>query len=58
MEQALGIFQNRVVCRITRRQKMMREEGGRDYPLLPSAMEEVGFEKIGAYIQKRQNMVA
>ena len=37
---------------------MRRREGGWEYPLLASAMEEAGFEEIRFYILKRQNTVA
>ena len=43
---------------ITERQLKIREEGGWKYPPLVVAMEEVGFEEIGDYILKKQNMVA
>ena len=33
-------------------------EGGGGYPPLVAAMAEAGFEEMGVYIKKRQNMVA
>ena len=57
MERALGSFKHGVAMWITGRQPNRREEGGWEYPLLASAMEEAGFGEIGAYILKRQNMV-
>ena len=58
MERDLVSFQYRVARQITGRQPMRREEGGWEYPPLAAAMEEAGFEEIGVYIKKRQNMVA
>ena len=52
-ERAMGSFQYRVVCRITRRQPRRREEGGWDYPPLATAVEEAIFEEIWVYILKR-----
>ena len=54
MKQALESFQHGVTKWITGRQPKRR--GG--YPLLVAAMEELGFEDIGAYILKRHNTVA
>ena len=58
MEQALGDFKHRVARWITGRQPRRREEGGWEYPPLAAAMEEAGFEEMGVYIIKRQNMDA
>ena len=58
MERDLGSFQHRVARRIIGRQSRRREEGGWDCPPLTKAMEDLGFEEIGAYILKIQNTVA
>ena len=56
---ALGIFQHKVNRQITGRKPKRQEVGGGwDYPYLEIAMEEAGFEEMGAYVLKRQNMVA
>ena len=58
MGRSLGGFQHRVARRITGRH-LKRWMGGRwGYPTLDTAMEEVGFEDMGAYVLKRQNTAA
>ena len=58
MGRSLGSFQHGVARMIKERQLKIREEGGWEYPPLAVAMEEVGFEEIGDYILKMQNMIA
>ena len=58
MERALGSFQHRFPRRIARSQTRRKGEGRWEYPPLVAATEEAGFEEIGVYITRRQNMVA
>ena len=58
MGQSLGSFQHGVARHIIGRQLKRREEGGWEYPLLASAMEEVRFEEIGYDFLKSHNTVA
>ena len=58
MGQDLGRFQHRVARQITGRNPKIQEEGGWEYSPLATAMEEVGFEKIGDYILKMKNTFA
>ena len=53
-----GNFQHRVVLRITGRQLRQWEDGSWEYLPLMAAVKDAGFEEIGVYILKRQNMVA
>ena len=58
MGRDLRSFQHRVARWITVRKPNQREHGGWEYPLPETAMEEAGFEDMGAYVLKRQNTVA
>ena len=58
IRRSLGSFQYRVARWITGKHLRQQEEGGREYPTLAAAMEEVGFEEIRVYILKRQITVA
>ena len=55
---ALGGFQHRVFRWITGIQSKRRVDGSWEYPPMETAMEEIGFEDMGEYFLKRQNMVA
>ena len=52
MEWALSSFQHRVAQRLAGRQPRRREERSYEYPLMAAAMEEVGFEEIGVYVNR------
>ena len=58
MGRALGSFQHRFARRIMGIHPRRQEEWGWEYPQLVAVLEEAGFEEIGVYILKRQNMVA
>ena len=58
MERALSSFQLSVLRRLTERQLSRRGYGSWYYLPMAAAMEEAGFEDIGTYIMRRQNMVA
>ena len=58
MERALSSFQHRVARRLTGRKTVWMGEVIWKYYPLAAAMEEEGFEEIGFYITRRQNMVA
>ena len=58
MGRSLGSFQHGVARWITGGHKNIQEEGGCECLPLVAAMEEAGFEEIGAYILKKQNTVA
>ena len=58
MGRGLGNFQHSVARRIIGRQPKEHVDGGWDFPPMDTAMEEACFEEIGAYVLKRQNMVA
>ena len=53
-----GEFQHRVSMRIIRKQTKRRVYGSWEYPPPETEMEEAGFEEMGAYVPKRQNIVA
>ena len=57
MERALSSFHHRVAQRLIRRQKRRQEGGSWYYPPLAVSMAEAGFENIGTYVKRRQNMV-
>ena len=57
MGRVVVIFQYRVSRWITKMQPKRREDGGWEYPPLDTAMEEAGFNYMGAYVLKMQNMV-
>ena len=58
MERALSRFWHRVARRLTGRQPRRRGGGSWDYPPLTASMAEACFDEIGAYVTRRQNMVA
>ena len=58
MERDLSSFQHRVAQRIIRRNPGRWGDGSWEYPSLEEEMAESGFEGIGTYITRRQNMVA
>ena len=55
---SLGIFQKLVPRKIIGGQTNKRVHGIWEYLLLEITMEEAGFEEMGAYVLKRQNLVA
>ena len=57
MDQSLSSFQHRVAQRLTGRQPRRQGDWSWEYPSLEEEMEEAGFEGIGKYITRRQNMV-
>ena len=58
MGRALRSFQHIVARRITERQPKKLVDEIWEYPPLETEREEAGFEEMGAYVLKRQNMVA
>ena len=57
MDQSLSSFQHGVAQRLTVRQPRRQGDWSWEYPSLEEEMEEAGFEGIGKYITRRQNMV-
>ena len=57
MERALSSFQHMVAQQLTGRQPRRRGDGSWEYPSLEEVMMEEGFEGIGTYIIRSQNMV-
>ena len=57
MGRALGGFQHILATRITGRQPKRYVDGSCKYPPLETAMQVAGFEEMGEYFLKRQNMV-
>ena len=58
MGRSLRSFHHKVARWITWRQTKQQVYGIWDYPPLEKVMGEAGFEKMEAYLLKRQNMVA
>ena len=58
MGRVLGSFHHRADRRITGRQPKQQGDRVWDYPPLETAMEEAGFEYMGAFVMKRNNTVA
>ena len=54
----LSSFQHRVTRRLTGGQPRRRGDRSWEYPQLEEAMAEAGFEGIGTYIKRRQNMIS
>ena len=58
MEWSQSIFRHRVARWLTGRYMRRRGGGSMEYSSLDEAMVESGFERIGTYVTRRQNMVA